>query len=67
MFVCAMRAGSSEEEEEDVMDILQVESSCYLKSVFLYKFTRFPFVKLNQRIYFISYRLCDLSSQSIGR
>lgn len=24
MFVCGMKAGSSEEEEEDVMDILQV-------------------------------------------
>lgn len=36
MFVCAMRAGSSEEEEEDVMDILQVESLFYLKLAFLF-------------------------------
>lgn len=45
MFVCAMKAGSSEEEEEDVMDILQVERLCYLKIYVLlncYKLTWFP-------------------------
>lgn len=36
MFVCAMRAGSSEEEEEeDVMDILQVEIKFELLYIFI--------------------------------
>lgn len=68
MFVCAMRAGSSEEEEEeDVMDILQVESLWHSKTEFLYA------TSLNLRDFrfvYILYRLlamrCIHYGQSIG-